>query len=129
MTPDMLNLQWIALALYPAGYFARQIMVERQRSPARRAGSSRPRWRPPQATGGVTTFKPVSLDTLVDSPMFAGRYFKRLDLDPGGAAPVHLDVVADRAGSAGGQARAARSAPRSGAAGLQTLRLAPLRSL
>ena len=28
MTPDMLNLQWNAVALYPAGYFARQIMVE-----------------------------------------------------------------------------------------------------
>jgi predicted metalloprotease with PDZ domain len=44
----------------------------------------------------VTTFKPVSLETLVDSPIFAGRYFKRLDLDPAGPAPVHLNIVADR---------------------------------
>ncbi|HYK80802.1 MAG TPA: hypothetical protein VEU95_14305, partial [Micropepsaceae bacterium] len=28
MTSDMLNLEWNAVALYPAGYFARQIMVE-----------------------------------------------------------------------------------------------------
>src|SRR5689334_15155278 len=28
MTADMLNLQWNAVTLYPAGYFARQIMIE-----------------------------------------------------------------------------------------------------
>jgi predicted metalloprotease with PDZ domain len=28
MTPDMLSLQWNTLALYPAGYFSRQIAVE-----------------------------------------------------------------------------------------------------
>ena len=96
MTPDMLNLQWNAVALYPAGYFARQITVEPsvrlpdgwQFATALETASKR---------GGVATFKPVSLETLVDSPMFAGRYFKRVDLDPGGAAPVHLNIVADRA--------------------------------
>jgi predicted metalloprotease with PDZ domain len=96
MTPDMLNLQWTAVALYPAGYFARQIMVD----PSVRLPEG---WEFATAletaasNGGVTTFKPVSFDTLVDSPMFAGRYFKRLDLDPGGRAPVHLNIVADRA--------------------------------
>jgi predicted metalloprotease with PDZ domain len=96
MTPDMLNLQWNAVALYPAGYFARQIMVE----PSVRLPEG---WEfataleTASSNGGVTTFKPVSLDTLVDSPIFAGRYFKRLDLDPGGPAPVHLNIVADRA--------------------------------
>jgi predicted metalloprotease with PDZ domain len=96
MTPDMLNLQWTALALYPAGYFARQIMAEPsvrlpegwQFATALETAANR---------GGVTTFKPVSFDTLLDSPMFAGRYFKRLDLDPGGRVPVHLNIVADRA--------------------------------
>jgi len=96
MTPDMLNLQWTAVALYPAGYFARQIMVE----PSVRLPE---KWEFATAletaasNGGVTTFKPVSFDTLMDSPIFAGRYFKRLDLDPGGRAPVHLNIVADRA--------------------------------
>jgi predicted metalloprotease with PDZ domain len=96
MTPDMLNLQWTAVALYPAGYFARQIMVE----PSVRFPEG---WQFATAletaanNGGVTTFKPVSFDTLMDSPIFAGRYFKRLDLDPGGRAPVHLNIVADRA--------------------------------
>jgi predicted metalloprotease with PDZ domain len=95
MTPDMLNLQWNEVVLYPAGYFARQITVE----PSARLPEG---WEFGTAletvasSGGVTTFKPVSLDTLVDSPIFAGRYFKRLDLDPGGRVPVHLDIVADR---------------------------------
>jgi predicted metalloprotease with PDZ domain len=95
MTPDVLSLEWIALALYPAAYFARQIPVTAsvrlpegwQFATALETAST---------DGGVTTFKTVSMDTLVDSPMVAGRYFKRLDLDPGGAVPVHLDVVADR---------------------------------
>jgi len=88
ITPDMLNVQWNAVVLYPAGYFARQIMVEPsvqlpegwQFATALETDASK---------GGVTTFKTVSLDTLVDSPMFAGRYFKRVDLDPGGSVPVH----------------------------------------
>jgi predicted metalloprotease with PDZ domain len=96
MTPDMLNLQWNDVTLYPAGYFARQIMME----PSVRLPDG---WQFATAletastTGGLTTFKPVSLDTLVDSPIFAGRYFTRLDLDPGGVVPVHLDIIADRA--------------------------------
>jgi predicted metalloprotease with PDZ domain len=95
MTPEMLNLQWSSLVLYPAGYFARQIPVD----PSVRLPEG---WQLATAletasdTSGVTTFKRVPLNTLVDSPIFAGRYFKRLDLDPGGAAPVHLDIVADR---------------------------------
>ena len=96
MAPEMLNLQWNAVALYPAGYFARQIIVEASvRLPegwefatALETAASR---------GDTTMFKPVSLETLADSPIFAGRYFKRLDLDPGGSAPVHLNIVADRA--------------------------------
>jgi predicted metalloprotease with PDZ domain len=96
MTPDMLNLQWNAVALYPAGYFTRQLTAEAsvrlpdgwQFGTALETAST---------TGGVTTFKAVPFETLVDSPMFAGRYFSRLDLDPGGPVPVHLDVVADRA--------------------------------
>ena len=41
-------------------------------------------------------FQPATLNTLVDSPLYAGRYFSRIDLDPGGAVPVHLNIVADR---------------------------------
>jgi predicted metalloprotease with PDZ domain len=96
ITPEMLNLQWNDLVLYPAGYFARQITVE----PSVRFPEG---WQLATALetastgGGLVKFKPVPLETLVDSPIFAGHYFKRLDLDPSGPVPVHLNIVADRA--------------------------------
>jgi predicted metalloprotease with PDZ domain len=98
MTPDMLNLQWNTVALYPAGHYARRITV----APSVKLPSS---WQfataldasGDKAGGDVVAFKAVDLETLVDSPMFAGRYFKRVDLDPGAKVPVHLDIVADEA--------------------------------
>jgi predicted metalloprotease with PDZ domain len=96
MTAEMLNLQWNTVVLYPAGYFARQMTVE----PSVRLPDG---WQfatalqTESSAGGVFTFKAVSLETLVDSPIFAGRYFKRFDLEASGPAPVHLNVVADRA--------------------------------
>ena len=98
VTPEMANLQWNTVALYPAGYFARRVPVDASVkfpegwgvATALEAAST---------AGGVTTFKRTDLDTLVDSPIFAGRYFKRVDLDPGGVAPVHLNIVADKAES------------------------------
>ncbi len=96
MTPEMLNLQWTAVALYPAGYFVRQIMFEPsvqlpdgwQFGTALRAAKTRK---------DRTVFERVSFEDLIDSPMFAGRHFKKLDLDPGAETSVHLNVVADRA--------------------------------
>jgi predicted metalloprotease with PDZ domain len=35
-------------------------------------------------------------NTLADSPVYAGRYTARFDLDPGAAAPVHLNLFADK---------------------------------
>jgi predicted metalloprotease with PDZ domain len=95
MTPDMLSLEWNAVALYPAGYFSRDIPV--QASMKLPAG-----WKfgtaleTASGAGATTTFKPVPFNTLVDSPLIAGRNFARVDLDPGAQAPVHMDMVADR---------------------------------
>jgi predicted metalloprotease with PDZ domain len=92
---DLLSLEWNGVVLYPSGYFARQIPVEAALSVP--AG-----WRTASAletavvNGAQTTFKLVTLETLLDSPVFAGRYFTRLDLDPSGAVPVHMDLFADR---------------------------------
>ena len=41
------------------------------------------------------SFRPTSLETLIDSPVLAGKYARRIDLDPGAKRPVYLDVVAD----------------------------------
>ncbi len=94
MTDDILGVQWQSVLLYPAGYHARRIMVEP--SVVFPAG-----WQFASAlevqdrNGDEVRFKPHDLDTLVDSPIFAGRYFKRIDLAPGAKAPVMLNVVAD----------------------------------
>ena len=34
----------------------------------------------------------------MDSPILAGKYFSRVDIDPGAKVPVHLDIAADRPG-------------------------------
>nr|WP_240606331.1 peptidase M61 [Phenylobacterium kunshanense] len=94
VTPEMLNLQWNAVALYPAGYFTRRIMVE----PSVKLPAG---WTHALAledagrAGDVVRFKPVDFETLVDSPMFAGKYGKVVDLDPGGKIPVRLNMFAD----------------------------------
>ena len=94
MTDRMLDLEWNKMALYPAGHFSRDITFKP--SVTLPAG-----WKfgtaleTSSASGSTTTFKPVPFNTLVDSPMYAGLYFNRVDLNPGGKAPVHLDVVAD----------------------------------
>jgi predicted metalloprotease with PDZ domain len=92
---DLMLLEWNSLVLYPAGYFTRQIPVQASVTlPADwKFGSA---LETESASGSETTFKRTSLETLVDSPVYAGRYSARLDLDPNGAAPVHLNLFADR---------------------------------
>jgi predicted metalloprotease with PDZ domain len=91
-TPDMLCLPWNTVLLYPAGHYARQISVE--------AGVVLPDgWQHACALAvvdgqeGVTQFEATTLDTLVDSPLLAGRHFRREALDE----HVHLNIVADQA--------------------------------
>ncbi|NUR23116.1 M61 family peptidase [Frateuria sp.] len=94
MTPEMLNLQWNTVTLYPAGYNIRNIQA--QASVTYPAG-----WQAGTAlevastSGSTVTYKPLTYNALVDSPIYAGKYFKRVDLDPGAKTPVHMDIVAD----------------------------------
>jgi predicted metalloprotease with PDZ domain len=95
MTPDSLGLQWEKTLLYPAGYYASRIAVQP-------AVTLPPGWHFASAldgaerAGDTIRFAPVSLEMLVDSPLFAGRHFKRFNLDPDPVAPVRLNVFADR---------------------------------
>jgi predicted metalloprotease with PDZ domain len=45
--------------------------------------------------GDTISYKPITYNALVDSPMLAGRYYKRVDLDPGASTPVHMNLFAD----------------------------------
>jgi predicted metalloprotease with PDZ domain len=91
----ILMVEWISLNLYPAGYFTRQIPVE--------ASVTLPQgWSFATALetagreGATTRFKPAPLETLDDSPLYAGLYTRTIDLAPAGEAPVRLDLFADR---------------------------------
>jgi predicted metalloprotease with PDZ domain len=48
--------------------------------------------------GNRVEFKETTLNTLIDSPLYAGVYFKRVDLSTGPDNPVYLDVFADKPG-------------------------------
>jgi predicted metalloprotease with PDZ domain len=95
MTDAMLDLQWREEVLYPAGIELRDITVH----PAVTLPEG---WKFGTAlttattAGGMITFADTKLDVLLDSPLYAGKYFVRLDLAPGAKTPVHLDVVADQ---------------------------------
>src|SRR5258708_2572533 len=44
---------------------------------------------------GLITFRSVSLTTLVDSPVLAGRHFRRIPLTPEGPIQHYIDIAAD----------------------------------
>ncbi|MFP5391239.1 MAG: M61 family metallopeptidase, partial [Gammaproteobacteria bacterium] len=94
MTADMLGVQWQALTLYPAGYASRRITVQPTLTLPQgwQYGTA---LETAEVAGNVVQFKPLDLETLVDSPLFAGRHFKRFELDTDARAPVRLNVVAD----------------------------------
>lgn len=92
MTREMLSLQWNLTAFYPAGYFTRQIMV--QPSVTLPSGWNFGTALEPLSGGttGTIGFRPVDFETLVDSPMLAGRYFRQVQLGP----RERLHIAADR---------------------------------
>ena len=79
MTPDLLGLQWEKTLLYPAGHYARRISVAPEVTlPAGWTHASA--LQAIASAGNVVSFAPVTLEQLVDSPLFAGRYAQRLPL-------------------------------------------------
>jgi len=95
MTPEMADLAWNTVALYPAGHFSRDItFVPSLTLP--KGWHYATALETDHASDGAVAFKPTPFNTLVDSPLYAGKYFARLDLAPGAAKPVHLNVFADR---------------------------------
>jgi predicted metalloprotease with PDZ domain len=95
MTDEILGVQWPSVTLYPAGYVARRITVQPNlKLPAGWQFASA--LETDNRQGDEVHFKPHDLETLIDSPLFAGRYAKTYDLDPGGKVPVRLNVFADK---------------------------------
>jgi predicted metalloprotease with PDZ domain len=93
-TRNMMDLQLWSTSLYPAGYFTRRIPV-RLTLTLPQGWSYGTALETDRRDGDVVTFKTIAYDNLIDSPVLAGRYFRRYDLDPGAKVSVHMDVVAD----------------------------------
>ena len=91
-TPDMLNLQPNQHTLYPAGYFVRQIPVDFSVTYPK-GFKSATALEIASTNGDTVRYKTVSYETLVDSPIFAGRYYRKEELAPG----VNLNIFADNA--------------------------------
>jgi predicted metalloprotease with PDZ domain len=85
---------WNQLMLYPAGVQSDDLQVAaRLRLPAGwNFGTALPR---AASIGDAVQFAPVSLTTLIDSPVLAGRYFRTEEL--GGTPAVYLHLAADSA--------------------------------
>lgn len=89
------NLTWNSVLLYPAGYFTRRIPVASQlRLPEG--------WKFATAlevksqNGNLIQFKDTPLETLIDSPLYAGVNYKRVDLSTGSDNLVYLELFADK---------------------------------
>lgn len=92
---NILDLNWNAVLMYPKG--ARSDEVTFAPSITLPAG-----WKfgtaleVARAEGDNIEFSPVSLTTLVDSPLIAGVHFRKIELTKPGETPVHvMDLVAD----------------------------------
>jgi len=89
------NLKWNAVLFYPAGYFSRRV----QFAPELRLPEG---WKFATAlevksqNGSLVHFKDTTLNTLIDSPLYAGVNFKRVDLSTGPDNPVYMDVFSDK---------------------------------
>jgi predicted metalloprotease with PDZ domain len=92
---NLLDLNWNQVILYPAGQASDAVRV---------AASARlpDGWKygtaltTARSSGNEVEFNPVSLTTLVDSPLIAGVYYKQIELVPAGEMPAHyMDLVGD----------------------------------
>jgi predicted metalloprotease with PDZ domain len=93
-TADLDVLSWNQVLLYPQGYAADQLtFVPSLRIPdGWKFGTALPG---PKQNGDTISFAPVPLNTLVDSPVLTGRYFRAIQLTPGETPSNEIDIVSD----------------------------------
>lgn len=94
LLPDMVVVPWQRMLLYPAGWYARDMPVAATLTLAQglHAFTSLAFDR---GNDGVLRFEPVTLERLVDAPVYAGRHWRQLPLATDAGTPIALDLVAD----------------------------------
>jgi predicted metalloprotease with PDZ domain len=96
LRPDMIELPWQRVLLYPAGWYVRDVPVAttlvlpQGLTPFTSLTFAR-------IDDRTLRFQPVTLEQLVDAPVYAGRYTRRVSLNDRDAKPVTLDMLADSA--------------------------------
>ena len=96
-TDKLLVLEWNQVSLYPSGAPSSQLTYDATLilPDGWKYGTSLPI---EHESGNRVTFKPISFDLLVDSPVIEGQYYRVVDLTPPGESVHHeLDLAADSA--------------------------------
>ncbi|MCU1269578.1 MAG: glycyl aminopeptidase [Acidobacteriaceae bacterium] len=93
-TQKMTVISWNQVLLYPKGWTADQLTYSAslRLPPGWKFGTPLP---VASKSGDEIHFQPVSLYTLVDSPVISGEYLKVVPLNKGVEPPVEMDVAAD----------------------------------
>ncbi len=90
VTPEMINLQWQSVSLYPAGWLTRRIPITATVTwPAEWTAATALKGSP--AGNSTIRYETVDYETLVDSPVFAGKYARSENL----GSNVTLNIFAD----------------------------------
>jgi predicted metalloprotease with PDZ domain len=94
-TDKLVVISWNQNVLYPAGAPANRIIYETKLVLPQGWKFGTPLSVDTQS-GDQVSFKPVSLEELVDSPVIAGEFYRTIDLTPPGEQIHHeIDIVAD----------------------------------
>ncbi len=97
-TPELLDLSWNEVLLYPQGSRASDLRFSAKlKLPSGwHFGTALP---VATQSANEVEFSTVSLETLIDSPVITGAFFRSLELTPSTKPPHFLDMVADSAGA------------------------------
>lgn len=97
-TTNVLDLNWNQVVLYPQGASSDEVQVQASVTPPPgwKWGTALPAAVGPSGTNAAIGFRPVSLTTLVDSPLIAGDHYRKIELTKAGETPVHvIDMVSE----------------------------------
>jgi predicted metalloprotease with PDZ domain len=98
-TAKLLDLSWNQILLYPQAAEPLKLpFVATLKLPEGwKFGTALPLGISTRNPTGKIEFLPASLETLIDSPVIAGEFFRTIDLSPGKQPPHFLHIVADSA--------------------------------
>jgi predicted metalloprotease with PDZ domain len=93
-TNSLALLSWNQVLLYPKGFNIRDVTFtpSLKLPDGWKYGTALPG---AKRNGDMIDFSPVALNTLVDSPVIAGKYFREIELTPGQNPAHFMDIAAD----------------------------------